>query len=62
MSDNRPKAIDVGDLTETVLSAVSRALEERPAAQRTLFPSPPRIICGIIIDPGELATTPVAQQ
>lgn len=61
MSDNRPKAIDLGDLTETVLSAVSRALEERPAAQRTLFPHPPRIICGIIIDPAELPTS-IAQQ
>jgi hypothetical protein len=61
MSDNQPKAIDVGDLTETVLSAVSRALEERPAAQRALFPHPPRIICGIIIDPGELAATSTQQ-
>jgi hypothetical protein len=54
---NRPKAIDVGDLTEVVLSAVSRALDERPAAQQALIPHPPRIICGIIIDPGELPRT-----
>jgi hypothetical protein len=61
MSDKGPTAIDLGDLTETVLSAVSRALEERPAAQRTLFPHPPRIICGIILDPGEVPTA-IAQQ
>jgi hypothetical protein len=61
MSDNRPKAIDLGDLTETVLSAVSRALEQRPAAQQTLFPYPPRIICGIILDPGEVPTS-IAQK
>lgn len=61
MSDKGPKAIDLGDLTETVLSAVSRALDQQPAAQRTLFPSPPRIICGIIIDPNELPTA-IAQK
>jgi hypothetical protein len=56
-----PKAIDLGDLTQSVLSAVSRALEERPAAQGALFPHPPRIICGIILDPGEVPTT-IAQR
>jgi hypothetical protein len=44
-----------------VLSAVSRALEQRPAAQQTLFPYPPRIICGIILDPGEVPTS-IAQK
>jgi hypothetical protein len=50
---NRPKAIDLGDLAEVVLGAVSRA-----QAERLLFPYPPRIICGIIVDnPLDLTAT-----
>ena len=55
MTEVRQKTIDIGDLTEVVLGAVSRALDERPAAaERGLLP--PLIICGIIIDPNELLT------
>ena len=44
MSD--PKAIDVGDLTEVVISAVSRALAERPDAQAALCADEELIIGG----------------
>ena len=47
------KSIDLGDLTEVVIGAVNRALNERPATEQALFPRPPRIICGIILDPNE---------
>jgi hypothetical protein len=48
---NRSKSIDFGDLTEVVLGAVSRALDERPAAAQSLFLNPSRIVCGFILDP-----------
>ena len=58
MSD--PKAIDVGDLTEVVVSAVNRALAERPDAQAPLI-ARPRIICGIILEPTEIAAAQQAR-
>jgi hypothetical protein len=42
------KQIDIGDLTENVTSAVRRALE---AQQPPRFWRPPRIICGLILEP-----------
>lgn len=47
----RSKTIDLGDLTEVVLNAVSRAMEERPAGKEAHFLPFQRIICGIIVDP-----------
>ena len=41
--------IDVGELTETVIASAQRALGERKGA--SLFKVPPRIICGIILEP-----------
>lgn len=41
--------IDVGELTETVIASAQRALTQREGG--SLFLRPPRIICGIILEP-----------
>jgi hypothetical protein len=49
MSNEPIKPIDIGDLTESVTSAVQRVLASQK--ENALFVRPPRLICGIIFEP-----------
>jgi hypothetical protein len=49
MPNPQIKQIDVGDLTESVTSAVQRVIASQ--GDPPLWIRPPRIICGLIIDP-----------
>ncbi len=55
-----PKPIDLGDLTEVIMSSVRRALAERVGGGEIPRLPPHRIIVGIILEPhvlqGEVGT------
>jgi hypothetical protein len=55
MTTREPVRIDVSELTEAVLVSVRQALQEREAPDASVPPvfMNPRIICGIILEPGE---------
>jgi len=54
------KQIDIGDLSEAVITSVQRALSSaKQESVEKLYIRPPRIICGFIIDPSEVPLDPV---
>jgi hypothetical protein len=54
MPTREPPRIDVGELAEAVIVSVRQALEEHEALDVRVPPvfRNPRIICGIILEPG----------